>query len=236
MLKRIRYIFLFLILGTPSFAQLMDDPFDYGQEFLWAVTKTTRSGVIAGGMFRYSAKIKDNTFRTLGLEVANIKHPQEFKFRYPGVVTPFVFGKQNYFFAVRPQYGYEKILFKKADQKGVQINGGIAAGPSFGLLVPYYVNLGEGGSAPYDPNTMSPYQVVGATGVLRGLGESNLRIGVHARASLLFEFGAFKSNITGFEIGVLIEQYAGEVIILPLSENQNFLPSAFISILFGRRR
>lgn len=235
--KSVLILFLISCLSIAK-AQIADDPFEYGVEYLWAVSKTSRSGLISGGLFRYSAKISDRTYRTLGFEFANIKHPQEQRYRNPLTGSAFVWGKQNYLFALRPQYGYDRILFKKADQKGVQINGSLAAGPSLGWVIPYYVDLFEGGSIQYDPDVINDIsRILGASGVFRGMGSSSMRIGAHIRASLLFEFGSFKSNITGFEVGFLAEAYAGDMTILPLAENNaNFLPTAFISIIFGSRR
>ena len=80
-------------------------------------------------MFKQSIAIQDRLFATYGLEVVNVNHPNE---RKKNTRT----SKMNHFFVLRPQYGRDLVLFKKAPQQGAQIILMTAVGPSIGLITP----------------------------------------------------------------------------------------------------
>lgn len=215
-----------------------DDPFDYGQEFLFGATKATNGGLISGGFFRYSAKKSDRIFQTFGIEIANIRHPQERRVQSPTFFSSSTFyeGKEKYLVSTRLMYGYDLLLFKKAEQKGVQINGVLAGGPTFGLVSPYLLRSEGGGLVTYS-QYLSGSSIIGPAGYFNGIDQMEVVMGAHLRASLLFEFGTFKSKITGFEVGFLAEIFSRKIEIVPLgTKNYNFFPAAFVSILFGSRK
>lgn len=215
-----------------------DDPFDYGQEFLFGVTKATNGGLVSGVFFRYSAKKSDRIFQTFGLEIANVRHPQERRVQSPTFFSSSTFyeGKEKYLISTRLMYGYDLLLFKKAEQKGVQINGVLTGGPTFGLISPYLLRSEGGGLVTYS-QYLNGSAIIGPAGYFSGIDQMEVAMGAHVRASLLFEFGTFKSKITGFEVGFLAEIFSREIELVPLgTKNYNFFPAAFVSILFGSRK
>ena len=120
------------------------------------------AGLIGGVVFRYARLNNDNLFETFGLEMVNVKHPSEQKYTSGQNGTSFIWGKQNKLFAIRGLYGRDKLLYKKESQKGVQINANIAAGPSIGLVIPYYVLTSGGEYVVYNPvlyPTINPFKV-----------------------------------------------------------------------------
>ena len=195
---------------------------------------------------KFSSAISETQFRTIGFELMNVKHPKEHR-RNSAAGNPFIYGKSNYLYAIRAQYGRDFILFKKAPQQGVQINASLAAGPTIGIIAPYYVKVGDGAAVPfgYDPKTIGAgktptlysYQSITGTGHLfQGLGQSKIKPGVNLKASLTFEMGAFKSNVTGFEIGSMVEAYAGSVELMPVEDDRSMFLSAFITLFYGHRK
>lgn len=240
-MKRFLILSIFCFGSLAAIAQTQEeDPFDYGQEFLFAVTKSTNSGLIAGGMFRYASKIGDRNYRTYALEIANIRHPQEQRYRNPYNGASFIWGKQNYLFSIRPQIGLDRTLFRKASQRGVQINGAIAGGPAFGLIVPYYLDVVAGNyqapqSQPYNTNIQFN-EIAGSSSFFKGLSHASVTVGLQARASLMFEFSSFKSSISGFEVGFVVDAYPNTVVLVPTSDNRSVYPAAFLSIVFGNRK
>lgn len=216
------------------------ESYSYSREFIWGVSKNTNSGLIAGMALKFSRSLRKDHFQTFGLEIVNVKHPKEARYHsFSG--NTFIWGKQNYLFSIRPQYGREWILFKKAPQQGVQINAILAGGPTLGLLTPYYVRV-EGTNGihnelrPFDPDEVTFSNVLGSGPFLKGLGESDVLIGLNVKASLSFEFGTFKNDVTGFEAGFQLEAFPKEVTIVPAAENRAIFPSAFIMLFYGKRR
>jgi len=229
---------LFTVL--PVFAQ-ESDSYSYSREFVWGISKNTNSGLIAGGAIKFSRSLGKNQFRTLGLEIVNVKHPKEIREVSPASGNTFLLGKTNYLFSIRPQYGREWVVFKKAPQQGVQVNAILAGGPTIGVVKPYYVQYAESPNntviIPYsnDPR-IEQGRIIGSGPFLRGINESRLSIGANIKASLAFEFGTFKNDVTGFEAGFQVEAFPNEIEIVPTANNRRLYPSAFIMLFYGNRK
>ncbi len=240
--KNIRFSFtsLCLLITFSAMAQ-QNDTYAYSREFIWGISKNTNSGLIAGGAIKFSRIIKKDYFQTFGLEIVNVKHPKERRIVSPTSGNTFILGKSNYLFSIRPQYGREWVVFKKAPQQGVQVNGILAGGPSIGIVMPYYVQYAETNNkvvnVPYTNSPgFDPGRIVGSGPFLKGFGESNLAIGANFKASLAFEFGSFKNDVTGFEAGFQLEAFTSPVEIVPVTNPRSIFPSAFIMLFYGSRR
>jgi hypothetical protein len=244
-MKVVKILFFLILVPVLLFAQA--EPDDYESEFVWGINKNTAGGLIGGFTFRKSRKIGDKLYQSLGLEVMNVKHPQEYQLRAQTGST-FIFGKTNYMYALRFQYGREMVLFRKAPQQGVEIKFLTAIGPTIGLLAPYYIEYNpDGGSSignsntkreQYDPNNPEHNigNIIGTGYILQGIHESKLRLGLNVKAGLSFELGTAKSNVTGFEIGALLEAYTQKIELLAGAENKSIFPTAYITIFYGSRR
>lgn len=235
-MKNITVIFLVITLTSGSIYGQGND-YDYTSESIWGINKNSASGLIGGFIFRFSRLIKPNHYRTIGFELINVKHPAESR-----VVSStgnfFIVGKTNHLFAIRGQYGRDIILFKKAAQQGVQIAATGSVGPSIGLEAPYYIELNQFAKAPYDPSNPSHSvdNITGSGFIFQGLFESNIVIGLNVRAGLSFEFGTFKSNVSGFEIGMLIDAYARKINMIPEADNYSVWPTVYITLFYGSRK
>ena len=128
------------VLSASVMAQTKDS-YDYNSEFTWGINKNTSGGLIGGFVFKKSRKLNEHVLETFGIEIMNVKHPQEVRRNAESTGNPFIFGKTNYLYALRLQYGRDFILFKKAPQQGVEIKLVTAVGPSIGIVAPYYVEL-----------------------------------------------------------------------------------------------
>lgn len=234
--------FLILIIGITNnlWAQRVpDDGVDekYNMENVFGIVKATNGGLISGFYYRHSRKRSETTLTNFSIELANIKHPREAKeTTFTG--SSFIFGKSNYLVALRPTYGREKILFRKAPQQGARVTGLIAVGPSIGLEIPYYVELGNGRKEQYNPLNPAharPF-IGGSAGPFRGISETKIVPGLHVKASLTFETNSTKQRVFGFEVGFTVDAYTREIEILPLVENSSIFTAAFLAIYFGKRR
>ena len=142
-MKKVRTQILLLILVSTLAISVRAQNFEYFEterEVYWGINKNSWGGLFGGGVLKFSDKISDKMYKTLGFELVNIKHPKENKYSSAiGYGRTFIWGKKNYFFSLRGQYGREMILFSKKDEQGIRINAQLAAGPSIGLQVPYYI-------------------------------------------------------------------------------------------------
>lgn len=232
-MKRVTLVFIMIIVSSAVFAQ--KNNYDYTTESIWGINKNSASGLIGGFMFRFSRSVKPDQYRTIGFELINVKHPAEAR-----VVSRtgnyFVVGKTNYLFAIRGQYGRDIVLFKKAPQQGVQITATGSVGPSIGLESPYYIEYNQVVKEPYDPSVHQIENITGSGFMFQGLFQSNVVLGLNLRAGLSFEFGTFKSNVSGFEIGTLLDAYVRKINMIPEADNYAVWPTVYITLFYGSRK
>lgn len=214
--------------------------YEYDKEYLFGLNKNTNGGLIGGIAFKMGTRIDDSQFAFWGVELSNVKNQKEA--RYNTVLgNSYIFGKSNYLYAIRPHYGREIILFKKAPNQGVQVSALAAAGPTFGLIAPYFIeyalNRVETVVEQYDPEKhQSRFNILGTGRLFQGIGQSQLAIGAMAKAALHFEFGVFRSSVTGLELGYMVEGYNKEIPLIPTTENAQFFQSAYFTFFYGFRK
>ncbi len=222
---------------TSLFSQNLDY-FDSEKEAQWGISKNSWGGLIGGGVLKFSNKVSNSLYRTIGFELVNIKHPKENKYSSPlGYGRTFIWGKKNYFFSFRAQYGREVILFSKKDQQGIRINAQLAVGPSIGILMPYYIKYSRNNRMEienFNSATQTFNNVMGSASFFEGINELKIRPGLNLKAALNFEFGTKKSS-TAIEIGFLADAYPKKIVIMPTADNYSVYPTAFITLLYGRK-
>lgn len=222
---------------TSLFSQNLDY-FDSEKEAQWGISKNSWGGLIGGGVLKFSNKVSNSLYRTIGFELVNIKHPKENKYSSPlGYGRTFIWGKKNYFFSFRAQYGREVVLFSKKDQQGIRINAQLAVGPSIGILMPYYIKYSRNNRMEienFNSATQTFNNVMGSASFFEGINELKIRPGLNLKAALNFEFGTKKSS-TAIEIGFLADAYPKKIVIMPTADNYSVYPTAFITLLYGRK-
>lgn len=232
---------LFCIVTFSVFAQREDaGDYDYDQEILFGVNKNTNGGLIGGFSIKVGSRIDETNFQFFGLDLANVKNPKEV--RYNTVLgNSYIFGKSNYLYSIRPYYGRELLLFKKAPQQGVQVSILGAVGPTLGLVAPYIiqyaVNRVETVREQYNPEVhQSRFNILGPGRIFEGIGQSDLAVGANAKAAVNFEFGVFKSNVTGLELGYQLEGFTKEIPLMPTTENRQIFQSVYFTFFYGFRK
>lgn len=220
------------------------DSYEYNSEFTWGINKNSSGGLIGGFVFKKARKLNDRMLETFGLEIMNVKHPQEVRKNSRSTGNFFIYGKSNYLYAFRFQYGRDLILFTKAPQQGVEIKVVTAIGPSIGIVAPYYIERSVDNSffqtikEQYDPyNPQHNFNnILGTGNLFQGLGESTIQLGVNIKAGLNFELGTTKSQVTGFEVGFLVDTYANKVILMPTTSNYAIFPTVYFTLFYGTRK
>ncbi|MBC8085277.1 MAG: hypothetical protein H7Z21_18930 [Hymenobacter sp.] len=233
-----------------------EDP-SYRKEFVYGVNFNTRGGLIGGVSVRSTRVLNETWSRYWSIEAVEIKHRKERRLAsYNG--GSFVLDKSNYFFALRPSVGAQRVIFRKAAESGVQVNALASAGPSIGLLMPYYIYYdftlrdARTGAAigpedvrteQFDPRLHPEPEtyVVDRAPLFTGANELKPYIGGHLRAALSFEYGRYRDAVAGIETGVLLELYGKRPVILRSLNvpdgniNNRFYPSVYLTIYLGSR-
>lgn len=240
-------IILFLLMGSlaslPAFAQTQDT-YEYNSEFTWGINKNSAGGLIGGFTFKKARKLNDTMLETFGLEIMNVKNSQEVRHSSGYTGNYFIFGKSNYLYAFRFQYGRDFIMFTKAPQQGVEIKAVFAAGPSLGIVAPYYIERSVDNRSftsvheQYDPNNPNHVynNILGTGNLFEGIGESSIQIGGNLKAALNFELGYLKSQVTGFEVGFLVDAYFNKINLMPTADNKSVFPTVFFTLFYGSRK
>jgi hypothetical protein len=216
------------------------DSYDYNSEFIWGINKNSSGGLIGGFVFKKAHKISDKVLETYGLEIMNVKNPAEVRRSSQYTGNLFIFGKSNYLYAIRPQYGRDFIVFKKAPQQGVEVKLVLAGGPSIGLVAPYYIerhtdSYNQSRHQQYTPDVQFN-EIIGTGNLFEGLGESKIAIGANVKAAVNFELGTMKSQVTGFEAGFLLDAYTKKIILMPSATNHAVFPTVFFTLFYGSRK
>ncbi|MEK6780804.1 MAG: hypothetical protein AABY93_03825 [Bacteroidota bacterium] len=235
--------FLLLAMSYALYGQSADS-YDYNSEFTWGINKNSSGGLIGGFTFKKARKLNDWMLESFGIEIMNIKHPQEVRRSSNSTGNYFIYGKSNYLYAFRFQYGRDFILFKKASQQGVEVKAVTAIGPSFGVVAPYYIERSVDASLfstkheQYDPNNHDHdfSNILGTGNLFEGLGDSKIQMGGNFKAALNFELGTVKSQVTGFEVGFLVDAYFNKVVLMPTTVNPSVFPTIFFTLFYGSRK
>lgn len=228
-----------------SKTNLEEEQEEYSTITTYGITTNTNSGLLGGFVFRHSTRLENELFgrpqyRYLGLELVNVRHPKELS-QSSNTGSRFTPGKQNYLFALRPQYGREIILSNRNNDEGISINGIVAVGASLGILKPYYIQYqvrpGIVRTEAYDPIKHTDLgNILGSGNILQGLGNSKIIPGVNAKIAFSFELSAFRSNLTGLEVGFLSELFSKAPIIIPFAENRSLFTSGYVTLFFGNKK
>jgi hypothetical protein len=130
------------------------------------------------GIFLEMGRAKSVKKATLyQLELSEYKHNKEEKqsnlFNYS---TPFIFGKENFFYPIKIGIQQQILFGNKSNKNGVSVTGNYGGGISAGLLRPYYVQLGSTGDyIKYESSDSSefldPSAISGGPGFNKGWSE-----------------------------------------------------------------
>lgn len=242
-MNNLKFFLLLLLLSFTfeSFAQREDvGNYEYDKEYMFGINKNTNGGLIGGFIFKVGTRIDDTQFSFLALEFSNVKNPKEIR-NTTVLGNSYVFGKSNYLYSIRPQYGREIVLFKKAPNQGVQVSALAAVGPTIGIIAPYFIeyalNRVETVREQYDPVIhQSPLNILGTGRLFEGIGQSKLAFGANLKAALTFEFGVFRSSATGLELGYMLEGFTKEIPLIPSTDNQQLFQSVYLTFFYGFRQ
>jgi hypothetical protein len=245
--------------ARPS-APLPQAPYDeqsYRKEFVYGVNFNTQGALLGGVSMRSARVLDDQWLRFWSLEGVMLRNPKEERVN-TFVGGSFILKKTNNAFVVRPSAGVQRILFRKAADAGVQVNGLLSAGPSLGLLLPYYItydrtsaatgslpnpNTNEIVNEQYDPVKHSDERaILDRAPLFSGISHTKLVPGFHLRGGLSFEYGRYRDAVTGMEVGFLVEGFTKRIIILSPGSlgdidelNRQFFPSVYLTLYFGQR-
>ncbi len=251
------FLFLLMMLGGELHAQVQPSMeggnkpdeeirFVYKREFSGGGTISNRG---FSGILRY-AVIPQNFYKILfETELANIKHPKEYKISNPYFNNSklYVYGKQNSFFCLRTGLGTNLLIYDRAPKDGVEISSTFMTGVSWGILKPIYLEIIKDSGNPFDPDLVSEKfdknlhnesNILGYSGFGKGLDELSYKVGFYGKAGLNFDWSKKDDKILNLEVGAIVDHFLSPVPIMAefnnLKNKSTFI-SLYATFTFGKK-
>jgi hypothetical protein len=187
-------------------------------------------------------------------QLANFRHPKEVKAENPGFDNSkgYFYGKLNSLFMLRGGVGYQKVIYTKPRQRGVEVSYVAFAGASMGLLKPVYLIIArdvpnqiqyEPVTERYDPAQHFTDNIIGRAPFSRGLGEISIVPGAYGRVGLNFDFynrvpedeQRGQEKVRALETGICIDAYPKKMPIMANEQNKPVLLTVYLSLSYGRK-
>jgi hypothetical protein len=156
---------------------------------------------------------------------------------------PFIYGKQNIFYQLKLGAGQQILIGGKGNKNGVAISGVLVGGFSAGLTRPYYMEfVTDSGSVKKKFSEadrelfMNPENIIGGTGLSKGWNELTFNPGVYAKTGLRFDWARFNQVVSALEFGFSFDFYSKKVVQMVDVPGKSFFPTAYISLVFGKRK
>lgn len=175
--------------------------------------------------------------------VRNVKEKSVLNQRVVGNTSPYIFGKVNRLYALRPMIGLQKTLAERISKNSVGINAFAAMGPTLGFLKPIYVDvLTVDPNVPssyvtvsrrYEPFSMDPSMINGYSSFDKGIKYSKLMAGLSLKSGVEFNWGTYTSVFRSIEIGFLVDYFPGRPNVLYGIKNKVLYSSFYISFALG---
>lgn len=217
----------------------------------WAigVSTATNSGLIGGMNVRKIWGKRNQNLNVLNLDLAHIRDYREFNSPYSYNGQTYTEGKLNYLFTVRPEFGKEITLLKKASQGGPALKGIFSTGPTLGLQAPYMVDVATSTNNPYGNQstisvTMKDFLenkypsagVVRESGMFTSIGKSKFVPGWHVKSAFNIEFNSEKSSYMAIEVGFIIDVFNSPIEMLNQSTQRPVYTTGYLTFLLGRTK
>jgi len=178
-------------------------------------------------------------------EFAERKHNKEEKQNSLTFSAPYIYGKLNFFYPVKLGVQQQILLGNKSNKNGVSVTGNLGGGLLVGLLRPYEVEVDKNGQrtfVSYDsPDSLlfkNAYNDPSATGPGFGTGWKHLKVtpGIYVKPALRFDYGKLNELVSALEVGVMAEFYSKKIPQMLYLKQKQLFYSAYVTLLFGRRK
>ncbi|MEZ4828050.1 MAG: hypothetical protein R3C61_17470 [Bacteroidia bacterium] len=160
----------------------------------------------------------------------------------------YVYGKLNYFFVLHPAVGIQRDLFHMNSLNLINLRAGIKAGPSLGLLTPYYLEIFRPGIGTptandrrveaYDPAVHTYSKIFGRASFFAAKPVPELIAGGSVKGYILIDFARSSRYISAFKLGANADFFVKRVPImtgLDKLENHRIFVALSLGFMMGNR-
>jgi hypothetical protein len=199
-----------------------------------------------GGFFEYGKVHTNRNTMVFRLDINETKDLKEAKEPNGGFLfgTPYIFGKQNYFYPATIGVGQQHILGVKGNKNGVSVSAVYYGGIALGMLRPYYLEVRDSVSSgsrvikysQADSASFLGSDIVGGGGFGKGWNEIKIKPGAFVKAALRFDYGRFNEIVSALEVGISAEFYSSKIPIMLQQKDKQLFFQAYIAVVVGKRK
>ena len=195
-----------------------------------------------GGFLEFSKAQSVKRSLLFQLDITEKKHPKEEKqFNPNSNAGPYIYGKINYFYPVKIGVQQQFLLGNKGNKNGVSVTANAGGGISLGLLRPYLLGYDSAGTQIFRGLADDSSRFINGnpnSGPNFGTGFNKLKVvpGAYVKGGLRFDYGKYNEMINALEVGLTAEFYSKVIPQMVFSKEKKFFFSAYIAIIFGRRK
>ncbi|MCW3077275.1 MAG: hypothetical protein JWO32_1884, partial [Bacteroidetes bacterium] len=178
------------------------------------------------------------------IDLQTLKHPKEVKVAGTAENRKrFVYGKLNSVFLLRGAIGMQNVIFRKADNKAVEVRFSYSVGPTLAFAKPYYVqvyrnSLGRGADheeVRFNEENFTQDSVIGKGAFSRGIAETLIYPGVSGKFNLSFEYASYTDFIRAIETGITVDYFPKALPIMARNPSENIIITLHVGFVFGRK-
>ena len=198
-----------------------------------------------GGFFEIGRARSVKKALLFQLDIAERKDQRAEKRQYKYSTTaPIIYGKINFFYPVKLGVQEQFLLGNKSNKNGVSITGNVGGGIIIGLLRPYMIQVDKGTDRPYvqynSPDStdyfLNQSSYVGGPNLGTGWKYLKVTPGIYVKPAVRFDYGKFNELVSAIEVGLAGEFYTKKIPQMIYAKQKQFFFSAYVSIMFGKRK
>jgi hypothetical protein len=199
-----------------------------------------------GLFYRNSVPVKGKKFRVFDVSFTGVRTIKEKTILNQRMFnpSPYVFGKVNRLYALRPMLGLQKTVAERQSKNSIGVNVFAMGGVTLALLKPIYVDVESidpnipnafyTQSIRYNPMTINKDKIYGYSSFDEGIGQTKPQLGLSIKAGADFNWGYYSSDFRSIEIGVLLDYFPARPEIMYGIKNKVLYSSFYISFALGK--
>lgn len=199
-----------------------------------------------GGEFRRYKNKTGYKKRIIGFDIVGMHNPKEEKIKNSAYSNSkgFVYGKMNALTVIRPEYGFEKIIYGKEIPSALQISYLLTFGPNFTFAKPVYLEIINKGSSPgqdqitveqYNPEKHTVYQIYGKAPFAAGLDKLKIYPGGFLKTGFNFDYSSTDDGIRSLETGIIVDAYPQPVTLMAFQKKKYYFFNVYVALSIGRK-
>lgn len=177
-------------------------------------------------------------------ELQSLRHPKQiYSVGQAQERKRFVYGKINSVFMARAAFGYQNVIFGKADNKAVEVRYLVSVGPSIAIAKPYYyqvynprrTEINQTEEVPFNSDRFSIDSIAGRGAFASGLENTKFYPAITTKFNLSFEYASYTNLIRAIETGVTLDVLPKALPIMARNPSENFILTIHLGFVIGNK-